>query len=888
MIQSRSAAKQYFKEALSKSDYFLGNQELPGFWQGRLAERLNLDGVSMQKAFDALCDNLNPHTGKNLTPRTDENRTVGYDINFHCPKSVSIFHAFSGDNHILNAFQQSVTKTMHLIEADTQTRVRLQGRYEDRQAHELAWAHFTHQTARPVNGMSPDPHLHSHCFVFNATYDETEGRIKAAKFQDIKRDMPYYQAHFHKNFSDKLAELGYGIRKTGLSFELDGVPEAVIGHFSKRTDEIGRIAEEMGITSAKGKDAIGAHSRAKKQAGSTMEALCEAWREQIQDLEVGKEARQELRGTEAKVLTPYEGKDCIDQAKHHSFERASVIAERRLLAKAYSQAIGTGLSSKEIDDVLASDKSVIRVLDGGQMKCTTKEVLLEEKQMVELARKGKGAIKPLYAEAPQLGVTGKQAAAVAHVLTTADRVSIIRGVAGTGKTTLMVEAVEKMNAAGKQVIVAAPGTDTANNTLPKAGFGNAMTVARLLSDPSKQEQLKNQVLWIDEAGQLGTQDMLKILRVAQESNAQVILGGDTRQHAAVVRGDALRVLNTVAGIKAAEVNKIYRQQNLVHKEAVAELARGNVATAFEKLDQMEAIKMTDPKDPTKDLVDDYIASVKNGEEALLISPTHAQGDEVTAKIRERLREEGLLGKRETMTRQLRNLNMTEAERQDARNYTEGDFVKFNQNAKGFRRGSQWEIVAAGEDIVRLQNRDGETGILPLAKAGKFGVYLAQDIGLSKGDKMRFTDNSFDLNGKRLNNGTIAEVVKVAEGKIFLQNKVSGNNYEVRQDCGLLAYAHCMTSHASQGKTVDKVFIYQPGSTFGATNAKQFYVSVSRAKQGVTVYTDDREELLEHAMKLGDRQGALELVGRNRMHLDFVIASEIEQYRHLENERELER
>ena len=185
MIQSSSPghAKAYFSDALSKSDYYTSDQELAGYWQGRLADRLGIKGATGRDDFFAFCENLHPHTGKPLTPRTKEERTTGYDINFHCPKSVSVLHVFSGDDHILKAFQESVTATMLLVEADSKTRVRQEGIYDDRSTGELVWANFIHQTARPVEGYLPDPHLHSHCFVFNATWDATEQRIKAAQFR---------------------------------------------------------------------------------------------------------------------------------------------------------------------------------------------------------------------------------------------------------------------------------------------------------------------------------------------------------------------------------------------------------------------------------------------------------------------------------------------------------------------------------------------------------------------------------------------------------------------------------------------------------------------------------------------------------------------------------
>src|SRR5690349_8839360 len=84
MIQSKSSghAKAYFSDALSKSDYYVSNQEMAGYWQGRLARRLGLEGSTSKEAFFALCENRHPESSKSLTPRTREDRTTGYDINF--------------------------------------------------------------------------------------------------------------------------------------------------------------------------------------------------------------------------------------------------------------------------------------------------------------------------------------------------------------------------------------------------------------------------------------------------------------------------------------------------------------------------------------------------------------------------------------------------------------------------------------------------------------------------------------------------------------------------------------------------------------------------------------------------------------------------------------
>jgi len=377
-----------------------------------------------------------------------------------------------------------------------------------------------------------------------------------------------------------------------------------------------------------------------------------------------------------------------------------------------------------------------------------------------------------------------------------------------------------------------------------------------------QEGLANQVLWVDEAPFMGTKDMTALLDLATKHNARLILGGDTKQHASVVRGDAVRILSTVGCIKAAEVNKIYRQRDEHYRDVVENLSKGDVKTAFDKLDKSNAIQTIDPLNPHETLVNDYIEVIKNKKTALVVSPTHEQGDQVTNAIRTKLKEIGMLGKKDVAATRLSNLNLTEAQKSDWRNFKEGHVIQFNQNLPDIKRGSVWTVEKSVSSGVFIQNEKKELQFLPLEKSTKYDVFQKSQINLSKGDTVRITRNGFDTKNKKLVNGQIMEVASVSRfGKVKLRSTVSDVTYKVRRDHGHLAHAYCVTSHASQGKTVDEVLIAQPTATFAATDAKQFYVSVSRGRDRVRIYTDDKAQLLEHALQMGDRQSAMELVGK---------------------------
>ena len=71
------------------------------------------------------------------------------------------------------------------------------------------------------------------------------------------------------------------------------------------------------------------------------------------------------------------------------------------------------------------------------------------------------------------------------------------------------------------------------------------------------------------------------------------------------------------------------------------------------------------------LATDYVAAVSKGKSALVISPTHAEGERVTREIRAKLKAAKKLAADEHEFIQLKNLQWTEAQRADARNYQAG-------------------------------------------------------------------------------------------------------------------------------------------------------------------------------------------------------------------------
>ena len=70
---------------------------------------------------------------------------------------------------------------------------------------------------------------------------------------------------------------------------------------------------------------------------------------------------------------------------------------------------------------------------------------------------------------------------------------------------------------------------------------------------------------------------------------------------------------------------------------------------------------------------------------LVVAPTHIEGDEITAEIRAKLKEQGKIGKDEKQFETLVPLGWTEAERATSR-YEGTEVMQFHRNSGPFQGG----------------------------------------------------------------------------------------------------------------------------------------------------------------------------------------------------------
>ena len=99
------------------------------------------------------------------------------------------------------------------------------------------------------------------------------------------------------------------------------------------------------------------------------------------------------------------------------------------------------------------------------------------------------------------------------------------------------------------------------------------------------------------------------------------------------------------------------------------------------------------------------------------------------------------------------------------------------------------------------------------------------------------------------NNDIAEVREITDSELVLNDGRRMRRNGARIDQGV-----CITSYASQCRTVDQVVVLPDGS-----DAKAWYVSLSRAREAMHVYTCDKSALHQSVIQPGERKSVWELV-----------------------------
>ena len=905
-VASTSATVAYFAR---EGYYAKGDRQhyLSSFWHGGAAEALGLPKHVSSKLFEKILAGYVPGTEIRLGRARDgeHEHRPGLDLTLSAPKSVSLEALLHGDRRVIGAHDAAVRATLNWVEKDLlQTRGYdpATGRRPRVAADGLVAAAFRHLTSR-----DQDPQLHTHCILANMTRNR-EGQWRSMEPTQIRRNLKLIGAYYRHELAGRLIDLGFGIETTMIGvvpgFEIAGYPRELLDEFSSRRREILSWLEKHGLPFSAALTQQAALITRERKVERGLDELRAEWTARAGKLGVSREkgvakpGRQRGTGASRKAVPragrPYvrtadelapeppgpSAREIVWRAVEHLAERASVFRESDIRAMALSHAPGR-YALAEIDGAMSDllgDGHLVEARVRGGRSFVTGDALRSEREILSRMRDGKGAARALAPEArvsERLGettLTSGQKEAVRIMVLSGDRIVAVQGAAGTGKTTMLREALGLIGE--RASILLAPSAAAARVLSDETG-GRARTLQWFLTrygdvgDARKMDNARREhegsMLVLDESSMVSTAQMELLMRISARLRiARLVLVGDRGQLRAVTAGEPFRALQD-AGIATAQMDEIMRQRDPALKESVELLQQGRPAEALRGLEEVCEVPNEELAATAARLWLALDPERRAG--TAILAPTHFIRAGIHRIVREGLAREGVLHGRELEIERYVNRHLTAAQRADVRNHEPGDFVIFHSRVPPLRveEGDACRILRTEGEFVFLEHPSGRTVRIRPGDGWvryRFSIYETARIRIRAGDRIRWTAND---KVRGLVNGGEAAVAGIDSRRVRF-DLGGGNMLSLpRGDVQLRHIDHAWSStvHAAQGMTRDAAIAVLDTGHGELSGQAALYVEASRARDRFVLVTDNRETLAE-ALEENDGAGmtALEAVGED--------------------------
>lgn len=911
-IRSARHAVTYFERG-DHADYYLTDDVCPSIWTGEGAKHLGvLDKLVDPERFKRYLDGDIAEQKIGTERNGQWQHKPGWDLQFSPSKSVSVAALVCGDQRIIEAHDRAVKDAISMLEQKAAlTRVHSRDEHGHDKCDQvptgnLLAAVFRHDTSRAL-----DAHLHSHAVVLNATLrgDGKWRSIESRHFYTLQKEAGLA---YRQSLAASLRKLGYSLeRKADANFEIRGIPENLLSAYSQRRDVVDKKIAELGYTRETAPAALKekiAHESRDNKTRIEREQLINNWDEVAKQHDFNtkgftQSAISRSSSVEWSDALKVDVRDRLEKLVKQSIrslsERDAVFSKAHLEKELNQVAVSYGVSAEQVaigiawaeeEGIIVSGRSTKNY--SAQFQCwqevdaytTPQNILLEEK-MIATMQSGQSSSKSEFtrdeikrvlnaAEKDSRdkgfdGWTAGQKTAVRGVLASNDQFVAIQGYAGTAKTsTALLTIAAEYKKRGYQVAGMAPSASACESLADGAKLESVVTVASHLLKPLQKETPNEKKLWlVDEASLLATKDMSQLLSRAKTQQAKVVLVGDIKQLGSVQAGAAFRQLQD-NGILTYKLDEIVRQENKKLLESVHHSLLGNAERALEILAEgggrvIESSENINARH--KLIVDQYLRlTMAQREKTLVIDQSREGRDQLNECMRQGLQLSGELASDELSVQRLEKLDLTKAAAQDVLSYQAEDVVRFTRayKSKQVTKDSYWSIksVDPSKEIIELKNDDGQIIIWnPSAWGAKAQAFRRTECSLSVGDKLIWTVNDKALG---VTNGSKAMVQKIdhaqetAEVK-FTSGQICTVNIHNHQSQHW-NYDYVTTVHAAQGKTAENVLFHAESFRRNLSSQKALYVAISRAKNEVTVYTDNKSKLIEQIKEhVGEKQYAHE-------------------------------
>lgn len=780
---------------LAKEDYYLDGGEPNGVWIGKGARLLDLSGNVVNEEYINVMHGYTPNKGYELCQKSGDNHRHGWDLTFSAPKSVSIVWAILNEDlkQIIQKYHFSAVKSaLSFIEKNAAITRRNKSGLSREKVTGLVAATFEHATSR-----AQDPQLHTHCLVAN-TAPRNDGTWGTLESRDFYLWQKAAGTIYRAELAEQLKELGFEIKKDNDAFKLTVVPDEICDHYSKRGMMIkDELAKRGNANSCSKTGDIAALSTRSKKEDVNRPDLYNKWREELDilGLNESKILNELLEPTKSVTLNWVDEIDKpndelnLVMLEEHVSQQKSVFRMQDIYKSAAEIAQTAGGGAKKAQQVaqefIERQSSISLGLDYKHNALfTTQAIIDNEEAMITGAKRLRNQNKfmidhqvingAISAKSFPLSDEQKEAVFSACQSTSFD---IIQGSAGAGKSALMDCVGNAYKEVGYKVIGCAIAKSAANNLAEGANI-ETFTIAKLLKDKSLTE---SSILIVDEAGQVSTKDLRKLIDLVDKKHSKLILVGEDKQLDAIEHGGALKHLSQPDVLGTTRVETIKRQREKWARQAVAYFRDGEAGKALQALEERGLLKFAEDAEQTKDLLiekwNEY--RINNPQKkSLLLAQRWKDVMQLNDKVRSILQAEGKIDNEELS-------------------------IKCSVSGKIF--------------------------------TNKFAI----------GERIRFTKNDYTKCLSNGDLGNIIDIQPNIDGsynfrvKLDSGDKVTINSGEYCNDDGhmYMSQAYAMTVYSSQGLTIDgDVFVYY---TSGMDRSNT-YVACSRHKDNSHLFINKIE------------------------------------------------
>ena len=645
------------KVAEGAEDYYSGEGEEAGEWIGDAAARLGLEGEVGEDQLVAMLTGRNPVDGELLLGMRGvpaSGSVPGFDLTLSAPKSVSLLWALGGAEvaaEVKAAHREAVQAALGYMQREACWTRRGAGGSEFAKGNGYLAAAYLHRSSR--NG---DPQLHTHVLVANATRaDGRWTRLYHPAIYDHATTASYlYEAHLRDELSRRLGVEWQPTRK-GIA-EIEGFADEHLRAFSTRRAEILAAAGEN--ASAASRQVATLATRKPKDLDISKVELRQRWRSKAEEIGLDREAIERTLG----VRDPAERYPALAvQQLGRAVTEGRSHFDRRDAIQAVADSLRNGAQGADVerlaDEFLAAE-SVIQIAE------TAKGPRYTTRRIWELEREALAAIERMSAE--RANVAGELIAArviesrptlktdqremVRRLLTSTERVAVVIGEAGTGKSFAIVAVAEGWAQAGIELRIAAP-TWRAAGVLRADGLP-AVSVAALLSELDRGEReggsealAQESALVIDEAAMVDSASLARLIQHAERAEAKLVLLGDPEQLGEIEAGGLFRAIAERSD--PIHLEEVIRHEHQVDREAAKLIREGGGSDALRLYVSEERVTVAPDSDAMRAaVVRDWHEAYERDIDAVMIAKRNRDVERLNATAREVMREQGKLGAEE--------------------------------------------------------------------------------------------------------------------------------------------------------------------------------------------------------------------------------------------------